>query len=94
MQLRLAFAIATAILPEILVLDEVVGAGDAAFMTKAKSRLNTMIGESHIVVLASHNLQLIEHFCNKVLWLDAGRVAYFGELVEGLQFYKKHCNAL
>ena len=60
MQLRLAFAIATSIMPEILVLDEVVGTGDAVFMERAQQRLNAVIASSHIVVLASHSVEVIK----------------------------------
>lgn len=88
MQLRLAFAIATAILPEILVLDEIVGAGDAAFMEKAHARFDAMIKASHIVVMASHDFGTIEKFCNKVLWLNAGRVAFLGDVKEGVERYQ------
>jgi ABC-type polysaccharide/polyol phosphate transport system ATPase subunit len=88
MQLRLAFAIATSILPEVLVLDEVVGTGDAAFKEKAKMRFDAMVKASHIVVLASHDVELIEKFCNKVLWLDGGKVRFFGGAGEGLSLYR------
>jgi lipopolysaccharide transport system ATP-binding protein len=91
MQLRLAFGIATAIFPEILVLDEIVGTGDASFMKKAQERLEHMFKTSHIVVLASHDLNIIEKFCNKLLWLDAGKVAFYGEIAEGLQKYMASC---
>ena len=89
MRLRLAFAIATAILPEILILDEVVGAGDAAFMQKTENRVNNMINESHIVVIASHDSYIIEKICTKVLWLDAGKINYFGDVKKGLDLYKE-----
>ena len=88
MQLRLAFGIATAIMPEILILDEIVGAGDAAFMEKARSRFEDMIKASHIVVLASHDFAIIEKFCNKVIWLNAGKVEFVGEPKQGIGHYK------
>ncbi len=88
MLLRLAFAIATSIQPEILVLDEVIGAGDAAFLEKAKKRLHNMIHESEIVVLASHDLTILEALCNKILWLDAGHVKQYGDVKEVLAAYK------
>jgi ABC-type polysaccharide/polyol phosphate transport system ATPase subunit len=77
MRLRLAFAIATAGHPEILILDEVVGAGDNQFMEKAKHRLNTLIDHSHIVILASHDEGIIHSLCNKILVLEAGRIKEF-----------------
>lgn len=89
MLLRLAFGIATSIMPEILVLDEVVGAGDAAFMSKAQKRFDAMIQASHIVVLASHDFSIIEKLCNKVMWLDGGRLLFAGDTKEGIELYKQ-----
>lgn len=87
MLLRLAFGIATSIMPEILVLDEVVGAGDAAFMAKAQQRFDAMIEASHIVILASHSIEVIKKICNKVIWLDAGKVKFIGDVDEGMKRY-------
>lgn len=87
MRLRLAFSIATTIIPEILVLDEVVGVGDAEFIEKANHRFKKIISQSAIVFLASHADQTIRELCNKVLWLHAGRVAFFGNVDEGLAAY-------
>lgn len=77
MQLRLAFAIATAGHPEILILDEVVGAGDSHFFQKTKKRLENLIDNADIVILASHDESLIHSLCNKVLTLEAGRIKDF-----------------
>jgi len=79
MQLRLAFAISTSIMPEILVLDEIVGVGDDSFMKKAQLRFNSILQSSHIVILASHDINIIEKNCNKVIRLDAGKIVYFGD---------------
>jgi len=89
MRLRLAFSIATSVLSEIIVLDEVVGAGDTAFMKKAEDRFNSMLNDAEIVVLASHSKETIKKFCNKVLWLNAGEVGYFGSVEKGLEAYEK-----
>lgn len=89
MQLRLAFAIATAVMPEILILDEIVGTGDAVFIEKAEKRFNDMIKASHIVILASHDLNIIQSCCNKVVWLTAGKIKYFGDVNDGIELYKK-----
>lgn len=89
MQLRLAFAIATAVLPEVLILDEIVGTGDEGFKEKAQIRFDEMVKASHIVVLASHDLNTIEKICNKVLWLESGKIKFFGNVKEGLEKYKK-----
>lgn len=84
MQVRLAFAIASSINPEILLIDEVFGAGDATFMKKAREKMIYLLKESSIVVLASHSTELIQEFCNKALVLDAGRVKFFGPVKEAL----------
>lgn len=87
MRLRLAFGVATSIAPEILILDEVLGAGDANFMDKAKARLNELIDQSSIVVLATHSNEMIAQVCNKVIWLDAGKLRFFGDVATGLAQY-------
>jgi ABC-2 type transport system ATP-binding protein/lipopolysaccharide transport system ATP-binding protein len=87
MKVRLAFAIATSISPEILLLDEVIGAGDDAFLKKAKQRMQQLIDSAHILVLASHDTNIIKSICNKVLWLDAGKINYFGDVETGIKQY-------
>ena len=89
MKVRLAFGAATSVDPEILVLDEVVGAGDAVFMKKAKQRLDELVEKSSIVLFAAHSDEVIKRFCNKVLLLEAGSVRYFGPMKEGLSLYEK-----
>lgn len=88
MVLRLAFGIATSIVPEILVLDEVIGTGDANFMNKSQKRIQSMIKNSEIVILSSHDSSVIEKNCNLVLLLNAGEITYFGPTEEGLAFYR------
>lgn len=74
MQTRLMFAVATAAHPEILLVDEVIGAGDAEFQVKARHRMNGFIEKSSIFVLASHSAELIHSFCNKICRLEHGRL--------------------
>jgi ABC-type polysaccharide/polyol phosphate transport system ATPase subunit len=74
MQTRLTFAVATAAHPEILLVDEVMGAGDADFQAKARKRMNEFIQKSSVFVFASHSSELIRTFCNKVCTLEHGRV--------------------
>lgn len=71
---RLTFAVATATQPEILLLDEVVGAGDASFQQKARRRLESMIANARILVLASHSQDMIDQFCNRHLTFEHGRL--------------------
>lgn len=88
MRLRLAFSIATSFPSDILVMDEVIGAGDAAFMQKAQQRLDELVKQSEIVVFASHSDDLIRRLCNKVLWLEAGKLRHFGEVNEVMDLYQ------
>jgi ABC-type polysaccharide/polyol phosphate transport system ATPase subunit len=74
MQTRLTFAVATAAHPEILLVDEVIAAGDADFQAKARQRMSEFIEKSNIFVLASHSRELIQTFCNKVCTLEHGRL--------------------
>lgn len=74
MHLRLAFAVATIIRPEILLMDEWLSVGDAAFNAKAEQRLNDLVRSSRILVIASHSKELIEKTCNRVMWFEHGRL--------------------
>lgn len=80
MRLRLAFAVSTAVDADILLLDEVIGVGDASFMKKAEERMLDLQSRAKIVVLASHSHEVIRQMCNKALWMDRGRVRAFGEV--------------
>ena len=77
MAARLAFSIATSFEPEILLMDEWIGAGDSSFQTKAKQRLQQMADKAGIIVLASHNKDLIERTCNMQLELAHGKIVRF-----------------
>lgn len=79
MAARLAFTVATSMEPEILLMDEWIGAGDPAFQDKARKRMADLAERAGIVVLASHNHALLRRTCNKALWLEAGKVKDFGE---------------
>ena len=87
MLVRLGFAIATAIDPEILLLDEGLGAGDARFATHAANRVRAMIERSSIMVLASHSDELIRQMCKRAILLDRGRVVADGPTEEVLAIY-------
>lgn len=82
MAMRLSFAMATAFSPEILLLDEWIGAGDEAFQKKATTRMNALVSQSGITVIASHRRRLIMDVCTKALWLDGGRQCKIGPVVE------------
>lgn len=87
MQLRLAFAVATCIKPDILLMDEIIGAGDALFKKKAEARLFEFIEQSSIMVLASHANDTIKKLCNKVILLKNGQLEYFGSTKQGFAKY-------
>lgn len=89
MQLRLAFAVATSIKPEILLMDEMIEAGDASFRKKAEARLTEFIEQSSIMVLASHCNGTIQRLCNKVVLLEKGKLKYFGPIEEGFKEYAR-----
>lgn len=84
---RLTFAIATSFTPEILLLDEWILAGDAAFLEKAKRRLETFIESTSIVVLASHNSDVLRRWCVKGVWLESGEVVAQGNVGDVLTAY-------
>jgi ABC-type polysaccharide/polyol phosphate transport system ATPase subunit len=87
MHVRLGFAIATAIDPEILLLDEGLGAGDARFAMRAAQRVEALIGRSSIMVLASHSDDLIRQMCNRTILLKRGRVVADGATEDVLDLY-------
>ena len=78
MVVRLGFALATAIKPQILLMDEWFLAGDAAFMEKARLRLEEMVRGADILVLSSHQTAVIRNWCTRVLWLDQGHIVADG----------------
>ena len=78
MFLRLAFAISTSIEPDILIMDEMISAGDAQFIAKAERRLRELVDKANILVLASHDMKIIQQMCNKIAWLEHGDFKQFG----------------
>jgi ABC-2 type transport system ATP-binding protein len=88
MIMRLAFAIATVRDPEILLLDETVGVGDAAFFEKAFNRLQGIIRRTQILFLASHADDILRVICNKAIWLDHGKLIQYGEFEEVVAAYR------
>jgi lipopolysaccharide transport system ATP-binding protein len=87
MVVRLGFALATAIKPQILLMDEWFLAGDAVFLEKAKHRLEEMVRGADILVLSSHQADIIRDWCTRVLWLDQGQVRADGPAEEVLARY-------
>lgn len=87
-RMRLGFAMATSVRSEILIMDEWIGTGDAAFIEKAKERIQRVVDSAEIVVLASHRLSLLYRTCNKALLLEGGRVAANGPAKDVLRAYE------
>jgi lipopolysaccharide transport system ATP-binding protein len=79
MQLRLAFAVAAHLEPEILIVDEVLAVGDAAFQRKCLGKMGEVSGHGRTVLLVSHNMSAVTALADRCLWLDAGRVRRIGE---------------
>ncbi|MEO0983320.1 MAG: ABC transporter ATP-binding protein [Pseudomonadota bacterium] len=92
MAMRLKFACATAFRPEILLLDEWIGAGDADFQAKARERMDALVSSAGIVVLATHNQTLMKRVVNKAIWLEKGHMKGFGpagEIIEALAAFRR-----
>jgi ABC-type polysaccharide/polyol phosphate transport system ATPase subunit len=89
MMIRLAFAVSTCIQPEILILDEWLGAGDAQFLGKAQQRMREFVDGSSIVVLASHSLDLVAQWCGRVIYLRSGEIRAIGPVDEVIECYKQ-----
>jgi len=87
MMLRLAFAICTATRPDIVLLDEIVGVGDAEFSEKAKARTRQFANDASIVVLASHDPSTLRNFCDKAALLREGRIIEIGPVADVLNLY-------
>lgn len=89
MLLRLAFSVCTSIEPEILLLDEWIGAGDELFLSKAKNRLSEMVANAAILVFATHNIEVARSLCNKAVHLEHGKLVCFGDFEYALESYLK-----
>lgn len=87
MQLRLAFATSTAVRPEILIMDEWLSTGDEDFKERANQRMRELVDSTKILILASHSRELLEKNCNRIIWLEHGRVKMDGSVDEILPAY-------
>ena len=90
MQARMAFAIATVVRPEILIIDEVLAVGDAAFQRKCFNRIHEMIQNATTLLFVSHDSSMVEQLCEKALWLRKGEVAMAGSAGEVCDAYAKY----
>jgi ABC-type polysaccharide/polyol phosphate transport system ATPase subunit len=88
MLVRLAFALATSFTSEILLFDELIGAGDARFLKKAEVRLQEFVNKSSIIVVATHNQKVLSEWCNRVFLMEHGNLVHDGSVEESLQVYE------
>jgi lipopolysaccharide transport system ATP-binding protein len=82
MYVRIAFAVAAHLEPEILIVDEVLAVGDPAFQQKCFAKMNELVGEGRTVLFVSHNLGAVNAFCRSAMWLDHGRLLACGDTTE------------
>jgi lipopolysaccharide transport system ATP-binding protein len=94
MQARLSLAIATTVRPEILIVDEILGAGDAYFFAKSTARMQELLGGGASVLLVSHALDQVRRFCERTIWLDRGRIVMEGETGEVTGAYEQFIREL
>jgi homopolymeric O-antigen transport system ATP-binding protein len=87
MYLRLAFAVAAHLEPEVLMVDEVLAVGDMAFQKKCLGKIRDVTEEGHTVLLVSHTMATVSHLCKKTIWLDQGQIKFFGTTQEVIESY-------
>jgi lipopolysaccharide transport system ATP-binding protein len=88
MNVRLAFSIATAIDPEVLLIDEVLSVGDLAFQMKASERMKKMMSNARLMVMVSHDLGSVKSMCNRAIWLEHGKVRAMGPTAKIVKAYE------
>lgn len=90
MQLRLAFAVSTAIKPQILIMDEWLSTGDENFKEKAEIRLKDVVESAEILILASHSKELLSTICSRIIWLEQGEIKMDGTVESVTSQYFKN----
>lgn len=90
MAMRLSFAVATTFSPEIILLDEWIGAGDMNFQWKAAKRMNELVAQAGITVIASHNRNLLKNICDTAIWLDGGVLKAHAPIDEVYELMDQH----
>lgn len=91
MYARLGFSIATIVRPDVLIVDEVLSVGDFRFQEKCEKRIASMIELGTTIIIVSHQIELIEKICTKILWLYGGKVRRFGDTKDICEEYKTSC---
>jgi ABC-type polysaccharide/polyol phosphate transport system ATPase subunit len=90
MLVRLAFSIAIQADADIFILDEILAVGDALFQQKSADIIREFIREGKTVLFVSHSMDTIRHYCDRVIWIDKGKVRYDGDKDEGIRQYENH----
>ena len=90
MRARLGFSIATAVDPDILLLDEVLATGDANFRAKSKQRVIDIVGAAKAVVLVTHDMTWVTEYCNRAMLIELGRIVMEGEPAEVVELHQAH----
>ena len=90
MRARMAFSVATVVMPEILIVDEVLAVGDAAFQRKCENRIQEMLKSATTLLLVSHNKSMVEKLCEKAIWLRKGEVVMTGSAKEVCAAYEEY----
>jgi lipopolysaccharide transport system ATP-binding protein len=94
MYMRLAFAIAIAVEPEVLLIDEILAVGDASFQRKCQNKMNAFKADGKTIVIVTHDLSALERYCERVLWLDQGQLKAQGDVQSVLGMYMEHVTDL
>ncbi len=90
MYMRLAFAIAVAVDPELLIIDEILAVGDASFQRKCQNKINSFKADGKTIVLVTHDLGALERYCDRVLWLEKGKLQAYGDVQSVMRMYLEH----
>jgi len=88
--MRLAFSMATAIHPDILILDEVFAAGDIGFVEKARLRMHEMVNKANILLMVSHDMDLMSELANRIIWIDGSKVIEDGDPARVIESFKNY----
>ena len=79
--MRLAFAVSTMIRPDILIMDEWLSVGDESFKDKAENRMTDLVNNAQLLIIASHSKDLLYKICNRIIWLEHGKIKWMGSLM-------------
>jgi len=88
--MRLAFAVAVFTNPEILLVDEILAVGDEGFQKKCMEKMEEFKKQGVTIIYVSHSMNAVRDFCNRVIYLEQGKVKFDGNVDEGVELYKKN----